>query len=98
MAAPVDDTHPGPDEEIRLVSPDYFRALEIPLLKGRFFTAADKLDAPPVVIINQALAERYWPNDEALGKRINFRPGKDRSGPRSSESSAICIIAVSINR
>ena len=74
----VDDAHPGPDEEIRLVSPDYFRALEMPLVKGRFFTSADKLDAPPVVIINRALAERYWPNGEALGKRMQL---PTREGP-----------------
>ena len=35
---PVDDAHPGPDEEIRLISPDFFRTLEMPSLKGRFFT------------------------------------------------------------
>ena len=69
---PSDDTHPMPDEEIRLVSADYFRTLEIPLLKGRFFTTSDKLDASPVVIINQALAQRYWPNEEAVGKRIRL--------------------------
>ena len=39
------------------VSPDYFRALEIPLIKGRFFTDADKTDAPPVIIVNQAFAK-----------------------------------------
>lgn len=67
---PVDDAHPGPDEEVRLVSADYFRTLEIPLLKGRFFGKADNLEAPLVVIINHALAERYWPNEDAVGKRI----------------------------
>ncbi len=72
-----DDAHPGPDEEIRIISPDYFRALETPLIKGRFFTPADKADAPPVVIINQALAKRYWPNEEALGKRIKPGGAKD---------------------
>jgi putative ABC transport system permease protein len=71
-----DDAHPEPDEEIRLVSPDYFRALEIPLRKGRFFTDADKDDGPSVAIINQALAKRYWPNEEALGKRIKIGAGK----------------------
>ena len=70
-----DDTHPGPDEEIRNVSPDYFRTLEIPLERGRFFTPADKLDAPPVTIINRALAERYWPNEDPLGKRIQVFTG-----------------------
>jgi putative ABC transport system permease protein len=72
----TDDAHPGPDEEIRIVSPDYFRVLETPLLKGRFFTGADKEGAPPVTIINQALAKRYWPNEEALGKRIQISAGK----------------------
>ncbi|MBA3961849.1 MAG: ABC transporter permease [Chthoniobacterales bacterium] len=67
---PNDDAHPGPDEEDRIVSPNYFRALEIPLVQGRFFNAADKLDAPSVVIINQALAQRYWPNESPIGKRI----------------------------
>jgi predicted permease len=67
-----DDAHPGPDEEVRLVSSDYFRTLEIPLLRGRFFTNGDKLDAPPVVIINQALAQRYWPNEKAIGKRMRL--------------------------
>jgi putative ABC transport system permease protein len=64
-----------PDEEIRIVTPDYFRVLETPLLKGRFFTGADTADAPGVVIINQAMAKKYWPNEEAVGKRINFNDG-----------------------
>ena len=67
---PKDPAHPMPDEEIRLVSADYFRTLEMPLISGRYFNAGDKLDAPPVVIINQALAEKYWPNDNAIGKRM----------------------------
>ena len=61
-----------PDEEIRIVTPDYFRVLETPLLKGRFFTEADTADAPGVVIINQAMAKKYWPGEDAVGKRINF--------------------------
>jgi len=72
----VDDAHPGPDEEFRLVSADYFRALEIPLLRGRFFNAADKLDSTPVLLINQALAQRYWPNDDPIGKRIQVPTAK----------------------
>jgi putative ABC transport system permease protein len=64
------DKSPSPDEEIRQVSPDYFRALETPLIKGRFFTDADKADAPPVIIVNQAFAKKFWPNAGALGKRI----------------------------
>ncbi|HEX4697005.1 MAG TPA: ABC transporter permease [Candidatus Udaeobacter sp.] len=64
------DRTPSPDEEKRQVSRHYFRALEIPLIKGRFFTDADNADAPPVIIVNQAFAKKFWPNQEALGKRI----------------------------
>ena len=69
---PLNDDSPSPDEEKRQVSPDYFRALETPLIKGRFFTNADNADAPPVIIVNQAFAKKFWPNDDALGKRITF--------------------------
>ena len=61
-----------PDEEIRSITPDYFRVLQTPLLRGRFFTEADNADGPGVVIINQAMAKKYWPGEDAVGKRINF--------------------------
>lgn len=61
-----------PDEEVRGITPDYFRVLQTPLIKGRFFSEADNADAPGVLIINQAMAKKYWPGEEALGKRINF--------------------------
>ena len=51
----------------------------IPLLAGRFFTEADKKDAPQALIINHAMAERYWPHEDVVGKRITFQdaPKKD---------------------
>ena len=67
---PSDKNSPSPDEELREVSPDYFRALGTPLIRGRFFADADKADAPLVIIINQAFAKKFWPNEDALGKRI----------------------------
>ncbi len=67
---PSNDRTPSPDEENRQVSPDYFRALEIRLIKGRLFTDADKADAPPVIIVNQAFAKKFWPKQDAVGKRI----------------------------
>jgi putative ABC transport system permease protein len=67
---PSNENNPSPDEEKRQVSPDYFRALQIPLIKGRFFTDADKADAPPVIVVNQAFAKKFWPNQDAVGKRI----------------------------
>jgi putative ABC transport system permease protein len=52
------------------VSPDYFETMGIALIKGRFFTAHDTRDTQPVVIINDVLAQRYFPNDDPLGKRL----------------------------
>src|SRR5690242_2301822 len=52
-----------------MVTPDYFRALGIPLLRGRSFTDDDK---SPVVIINQATAQQYWPGQDAVGKTISI--------------------------
>src|SRR5437773_453244 len=67
---PANDRNPSPDEEKRQVSPDYFRALQVPLIKGRFFTDADNADAPLVIIVNQVFAKKFWPKGDALGKRI----------------------------
>src|SRR5208283_4356541 len=49
---------------------DYFRAAGIPLLRGREFTEADRADSPLVVIVNRTLAERYWPGQDPIGKRL----------------------------
>ncbi|MGH9762226.1 MAG: FtsX-like permease family protein, partial [Blastocatellia bacterium] len=56
-----------------VASLDYFRALGIPLLHGRFFTAQDNETAPTVIIVNQSMANSYWPGEDAIGKRISFR-------------------------
>jgi putative ABC transport system permease protein len=53
-------------------TPDYFRTLAIPLLRGRYFTWADDDKAPRVVIVNESLARHFWPNQSALGKHITF--------------------------
>ncbi|HEX8088165.1 MAG TPA: ABC transporter permease [Blastocatellia bacterium] len=57
------------------VTPDYFRAMGMRRLKGRDFTERDTQDAPKVVIISEALARRYFPDEEPVGKRLQF--GKD---------------------
>lgn len=57
---------------IRMVSPDYFRAMRVPLVRGRFFDERDKRGEPETVIINEALAERFWPNEDPLGKRLQM--------------------------
>ncbi|HYJ07241.1 MAG TPA: ABC transporter permease [Chthoniobacterales bacterium] len=61
-----------PDEEIRSITPEYFSALKVPLLQGRFFNEGDQFEGPGVTIINQAFAKKWFPNQEAVGKRITF--------------------------
>ncbi|HEV3202159.1 MAG TPA: ABC transporter permease [Bryobacteraceae bacterium] len=55
-----------------VASLDYFRSLGIPLLRGRFFTGHDDKDAPFVILVNEVMARRYWPGEDAVGKRICF--------------------------
>ena len=54
------------------VEGDYFRAMGIPLLHGRFFTPDDKAGAQPVIIVNQKLAEQSWPSQDPIGKRLRL--------------------------
>lgn len=64
----------NPYSDRLMVSPDYFRTLEIPLVAGRTFEDSDRFDRPPVAIVNQSLAKRLWTNEGALGKRFKFGP------------------------
>jgi len=61
-------------EAIR-VSPDYFRIIQAPLVRGRFFTEDDQADKLAVVIIDETTAQKYWPGRDALGKRLKFGQG-----------------------
>jgi putative ABC transport system permease protein len=70
---------PGEDElhaDIRSATPEYFQAMQIPLLKGRFFTEQDTREARPVAIIDDTLAQHYFPGEDPLGKRVEFQQGK----------------------
>ena len=62
--------------------------LKTPLLSGRLFVETDNTHAPGVVIINEALAKKYWPNEEALGKRITF------SNPRKPDPKWLTIVGI----
>lgn len=61
---------PGAGAVYRAVSADFFGALDIPLLAGRDFNASDGPDTPPVVIINRAMARKYWPGASPIGERV----------------------------
>jgi putative ABC transport system permease protein len=62
------------------VSPDFFRTLGTPLLRGRFFTIGDQPETPPVAIINDAMARRSWPGHDPVGRRFMLGP-RDSDGP-----------------
>jgi putative ABC transport system permease protein len=78
----IEGQPPRPDRELPtgdliLVTPDYFRALGVPVLRGRAFTAADREGAPLVCLINQTLAREFFPGEDPLGKRLR-QGGTDR--------------------
>ena len=54
------------------ISPDYLSTLRIPLIRGRSFLPTDSVQAPPVALVNQAFVQRYFPNEEPLGKRVRL--------------------------
>jgi predicted permease len=63
--------------EQSIATPGYFEALDVPLRRGRLFTDDDNAGRPPVLLISESLAARYFPNDDPIGQRI--RPGSARS-------------------
>ena len=71
--------------DMAIVTPGYFRALGIPLLQGREFTDRDNDDGPPVVIVNQAFAEKFFPGQSALGKRIQSGATNGNRGEQMRE-------------
>lgn len=60
------------------VNGEYFRAMKIPLLDGRYFTSDDRSNAPLVVIINQSMAKHRWPGQPAIGKRLHVGSPKKK--------------------
>jgi predicted permease len=57
---------------LNVVGPDYFRTLRIPLISGRDFSEQDRAGAPRVVIVNQTMANRFWPGQNATGHRVHI--------------------------
>jgi putative ABC transport system permease protein len=60
------------DGRYRVCSPNYFQTMGIAVTKGRAFTEQDKAGAPLVIIVNETLAQRYWPNTDPIGKRMRY--------------------------
>jgi predicted permease len=77
---PPNETPPG--EAYRVVAPDYFSTAGIRLIRGRFPTLDDRADGAPVVVVNEALAKKYWPNEDAIGKEVRLgAPGNYLNEP-----------------
>jgi putative ABC transport system permease protein len=72
-------------------SPDYFRALGIPLRSGRLLNEADREGTPPVALVNETGARRFWPGENAIGKRVWFGT---TTGPFSDRARAVEIVGV----
>jgi len=72
---PLGPSDPGPHSMLSWITPAYFEALRIPLREGRIFTDQDRLGTQPVVVIDEALARQYWPNQDPIGQRL--RRGSD---------------------
>jgi putative ABC transport system permease protein len=74
------DAPPRPGEEpgmqTRVVTPDFFKAMGVPLLRGRAFTLADNLAAPQVALLNEAAVKKFFPNSNPIGRRITLGWGR----------------------
>ncbi len=71
----------------RVVNPDYFRAMGIPLQRGRVFDTRDSAESTPVFLVNRRLAEQFWPGEDPTGKRLKV-------GPADSPNPWVTIIGV----
>src|SRR5205809_1862470 len=73
------------NSDLEVVGGDYFRTLKVPLLRGRTFNERDTKDSPRVIIIDQAMAEQYFPGEDPIGKRLGIEVGHDGEGWVMSE-------------
>jgi putative ABC transport system permease protein len=66
-----------PVAQVRIVTPDFFRTMGIPLLRGRAFTPADRWGSQRVLVMTESAAKRFFPNEDAMGKSLTFGWGRD---------------------
>ena len=75
---PLPPNQQPPEVSFDGIDPAYFETMRLPLLEGRTFKDSDNETAPPVGIVNQTMAKRFWPNEDPIGKRFSF---KSATGP-----------------
>jgi putative ABC transport system permease protein len=73
--APLSPVAPGPVTDRYAVTPDYFKVMSIPVIRGRVFTAQDSAAAPRVVVVNQEMARVHFPGTDPIGQRIRLLDG-----------------------
>jgi len=73
------------NSDLEVVTGDYFQTFKVPLLRGRLFNERDTKDSPRVIIIDQAMAEQYFPGEDPIGKRLGVDVGNDDEGWVMSE-------------
>jgi putative ABC transport system permease protein len=78
----------APNLEFRYVTPGYFEAMGIPLVRGRSLADSDTASSPPVAIINQAMAGQFWPNADPIGERLVFG-----TGPNAATTEIVGVVA-----
>ncbi len=79
-----DPEHPVPESQhpsadLTLISPDYFRTMQVPVLEGRDFSERDDAKSLQVMIVNHAFAQKFFPGEEVLGKKL--KPGAGNGAP-----------------
>ncbi len=84
------EEHPLPDGQqngapVRIIATDYFRTMGIPLKQGRVFDENDRMDSPPVVIVNERFANKFYPGQNVIGKRIKPGFAADDKGEKMRE-------------
>ena len=84
-AVPRDRT--TPEADLRAVTPGFFKAMRISLLRGRYLDERDSATAPPVAVVDETLAHTYWPNEDPIGKRL-----KVFGGPSSPWATVVGVV------
>jgi putative ABC transport system permease protein len=74
-----------PSADLEVIAGDYFATFKVPLLRGRMFNDRDTKDSPRVIIVDQALAEQFFPGEDPVGKRLWVDAGNDEEGHVVSE-------------
>ena len=85
--------HPGeePEAAFRLALPGYLEAMKIPILRGRDIAASDTAGSPGVIVVNDYIAQRYWPGENALGKRLSI------DNPSMSKPAWLTVVGIAKN-